>query len=175
MDDAPTKTEKKPTFQEAFQAALDDWSNEGCPAMVLPSRNAAKEEPCGCKPKYATHLPNHQVSVACEAQHKSWTFDGTPYVEALKEEAREEGEVKDAPMGDGRNPLIATITITYDLRTQAVAFDPFIPSPLIGLGMLDAARKSIYDQMEDATKVRRDGLVVPEPKALLDSKGRPLS
>lgn len=165
----PDKSPSTGSFAEKFKQQMSEWATAGCPTGVRGGGRCGKP-PHDVKPYPIASDGGVKFEVVCSAGHQAWEYNAT--AEELKKEAeiaKTQGQTQDVPLGDGRDPMIARITIIYDLRTQAVAIEPFIPSPLVGLGMLDVARKSLYDQMSPQTKERKDGLMVPE-RVLIDPK-----
>lgn len=173
----------KPSVSERFIAQVEEWKKTGCPYKSRKADDTIKI--CGAAPHRAKQITREEgkivvFQVDCvEGHEEQWEFLAS--AEEIKADAKKQfsaqqnGErVAAEARAAGRNPMVAELHLKLNMMTHEFNFEPFIPSPGIGLQMLALAQKAIFDQMDVTQKQRKDGLEIPEPKKLVTPNGKPI-
>ncbi len=166
-DGKPRTTDKG--FQQRFQEETERWKSEGCPFLL--KEGGPEEHRCGAKPHMirmgAPDEANAEGLIpwyaTCANGHKdTFTLWVDPKEMANDEEARR-AATAEAGANAGKDPMVATLLLKFDMRTQGFAMEPYIPNPGLGLQMIMLAMKALFDQMAPAeTKpIPKRGLFTP--------------
>lgn len=175
------KSQEPVNIQARLDAALAEWRKTGC---TFKKRNALGQvRVCAAPPHAMRQTPVNEAGdivfkIGCAKGHNDVWELALPYAEIKAEQARQQDAQARAEgaAADGRDPLTARITITMNVRTGEVALvDPWVPSPVVGLGMLVLAQKMLLDHVGPAAAKPANGLLLPT-KAVLDPKtGKPVN
>jgi hypothetical protein len=155
-------------FQKQFTEQIEIWKKEGC---QVPVRDGEAVRPCGATPhRVKQGKPNEKgmvpLLIDCTAGHaESWKFM------VDQEQMKRDAEDQAAAMAKAAE---AKVTITFNMKTQAIGIDPLVPNPGIGLMMLAYAQKFFFDQVSQEEEKRKSGLFTPD-RRLLDRNGKILN
>lgn len=162
-------------FNERFNAQLEAWRAEGCKRQM---DGAEGIHDCGARPHRVRMLPEDvagdiAMSVDCSAGHEGvWVYK-VPAVEMQADMERQAEAARTA--AGGRDPMVATLKISMNLRTQQVDIEPFVPTPGLGIQLAGILMSHFFAQMQESVnKSPANGLFTPGPKKLLDRNGKPV-
>lgn len=186
--ESPETEDKSRSTAESFTNRLDLFVKKakedgGCTFKTKGADDAVIV--CGAPPHNVKQDPPNKAGkivlhIDCHAGHEDqWQFE-VDYQEMQREAAsaqaalrKTQGTAEAAAVE--RDPMVASITIKLNLASQEVSIDPYVPTPLVGLGMLAIAQKSFFDQLAETDKVRKDGLDLPSPKKIVSPGGTVLN
>lgn len=179
--DRSPNSDKPQTYQERFNAALEGWRKEGCQTVM---GSAEGDFTCGKPPHRAKMLKPDEsgdvtMSVDCVAGHEDvWQFK-IPKAEMeadIKRQADAAAKADaDGSKGGARDPMIASVKIMMNLRTQQVEIDPWVPTPGLGIQLAGILMSHFFAQLQASQAAApAGGLVLPKEKKLLDRNGKPL-
>jgi hypothetical protein len=179
-----SRTSDKVTPQERIDAFVEAARVEGCQFKTMDATDTVKA--CGAPPHRVKQTPPKdgkiKLLIDCAAGHaEQWEieFDAAELIAASSKQRdalkKTENEVVDSDPSDKNDPMIARIEITMDIRSQEVKIKPFVPTPLVGLGMLAVCQKSFFDQMAEQETRPAHGLELPGEKKIVGTNGLPLT
>ncbi len=179
--DAKSPDADKPSltpFQKRFDEQLQAWKKDGC--QVIVDQGKPEEHFCGAKPHRVMMDPvgedgNVTMIVDCQDGHaRQWEYK-VPEEEMKGELARQKEAMLAAQAAGGKtkDPMIATVTIKLDLRTQEVTIDPWVPTPGVGLQLGALITAHFAHEAMSSMLMKRDPILTPQKGIINPKTGRP--
>lgn len=171
--DAKSPDTNKPTFQDRFNAKLEEWRKTGCPVVV---GEGLDKKACGGRPHRSTMKPkdadgNVAMVIDCENGHAGvWEFK-VAEAELQADLARQQAAAKEAEKTGAvsRDPMKASIKITMDLTTQQFTIEQWVPTPGLGIQLAGTLMSHFFAQLQAGNAPKGPKIHTPT-KGLVDPK-----